>query len=441
MASRMHSLDEIKEIFTVRTLGAILDLVLISLLIALMFCYSLPLCIIVLILATVYSAFKSLSFMHYRSTLNEMIANSAAQYSFYMETVKAIPIIKMLRIADIRRLKWLNLCTNSALANIRLFRIDFFSQILGHGLTGLTTGAVIYIGAKLTDGGGFTAGTMFAFMQFADLFISRVMNFNDALHQFRLLSTYTTRLGDIALAKSEDVVGGNRCALATPAGRVEVKDLGFTYSPLEPMVFEKVSFTVSPGESIAIVGRSGCGKSTLLSVLATLRESNSGSILIDDIPIQRIGLDAYRAMISFVMQDDLLLSGSLQQNITSFADRPDIEYMQKCARAAAIHDEIESMPLGYATLVGELGSSLSGGQKQRISLARALYRKPVILILDEATAALDVENERKINEAIKSMKITRIFAAHRPDAIAVADRIFQLTGKEMISNHKNINNK
>lgn len=102
----------------------------------------------------------------------------------------------------------------------------------------------------------------------------------------------------------------------------------------------------------------------------------------------------------------------------------------------SFHDEIEAMPLGYSTLIGELGSSLSGGQKQRISLARALYRKPSILILDEATAALDVENERKINDAIKSMKITRIFAAHRPDAIAIADKIYNLTDKRITDSHE-----
>ncbi|EFL91493.1 ATP-binding component of putative ABC transport protein [Candidatus Regiella insecticola LSR1] len=186
---------------------------------------------------------------------------------------------------------------------------------------------------------------------------------------------------------------------------------------------------MSPGESLAIVGRSGCGKSTLLSVISSLRESSSGYIFIDGIPLQRIGSERYRSLISFVMQDDFLFSGTLLQNITSFANNPDIEHMKSCARAAAIHDEIEAMPLGYSTLIGELGSSLSGGQRQRISLSRALYRKPAILILDEATSALDIENERKINEAIKSMNITRIFAAHRPDAIAVADKIYHMTKK------------
>ncbi len=433
MASRMHSLDEIKETFTARTIGAILDLILIILLSVIMFSYNTLLFFLVLLLAAIYVSFKLLSFTRYRSTLNEMITSSAAQYSFYMETVKAISVIKILRIADIRKLRWLNLCTYTASANIRLFRIDFFSQILSLTITGITAGMVIYVGAHVVDTGGFTTGAIFAFMQFSDLFMSRLINFSDALYQFRLLPTHTKRLGDIALAKSENFSGEDKYCMVASVGLVEVKNLCFTYTPSEPPIFENVTFSVSPGESLAIVGRSGCGKSTLLSVLASLRESHSGSILIDGVPLQRLGLDNYRSMISFVMQDDFLLSGTLQQNITSFSDRPDIEHMKKCAQAASIHKEVETMPLGYSTLIGELGSSLSGGQKQRISLARALYRKPAILILDEATSALDVENERRINEAIKSMKITRIFAAHRPDAIAVADKIYSLPDNKVIN--------
>lgn len=107
--------------------------------------------------------------------------------------------------------------------------------------------------------------------------------------------------------------------------------------------------------------------------------------------------------------------------------------MNECARAASIHDEIELMPNSYNSVVGDMGSALSGGQKQRISLARALYRKPKILILDESTSALDIKNERKINDAVKAMKITRLFAAHRPDTIAVADRVFDMANGVFIT--------
>lgn len=435
MASRMQSLEEIKEAFTARTIGAMLDLVLIVILIVFMSYYSLLLAIMVIIMAVIYVSFKLLSFTGYKSRLNELIISTASQFSFYMETIKAISLIKMLRIADRRKLKWLNLCTDAAMANIRLFRIDSYAQVLALAITGLTAGVVIYVGANLTERGEFTAGAMFAFMQFADLFILRIINFSDALYQFRLLPMHINRLGDIALANSEVICGENNSLPTTSAGKVEVKQLCFRYASHEPPIFENVSFTVSPGESMAIVGRSGCGKSTLLAVLASLRECLEGAILIDGIPLRRIGYDRYRAMVSFVMQDDVLLSGTLEQNITSFADKPDRDYMKTCARAAAMHDEIEAMPLGYSTMIGELGSSLSGGQKQRVSLARALYRRPAILILDEATAALDVDNEKKINEAIKLMKITRIYAAHRPDAIAAADKIYSLTDKIMIANH------
>lgn len=429
MASRIQSLEEIKEAFTARTIGAILDLVLIAFISALMFAYSSLIAVVVLLLAVSYATFKVMSFQRYRATLTEMITRIAAQYSFYMETMKAIPAIKMLGLADKRKLKWLNLCSEAAVSNIRLFRIDFFSQVFSLAITGLTSGVVIYFGVNLAESGKFTAGAMFAFMQFSDLFITRVVNFSDALYQFRLLPTHINRLNDIALTKSEPASNTENSNFFITSGKVEVKALSFAYNNNEAPIFENVSFSVSPGESLAIVGRSGCGKSTLLSVISSLRESSSGYIFIDGIPLQRIGAERYRSLISFVMQDDFLFSGTLLQNITSFANNPDIEHMKSCAQAAAIHDEIEAMPLGYSTLIGELGSSLSGGQRQRISLARALYRKPAILILDEATSALDIENERKINEAIKSMNITRIFAAHRPDAIAVADKIYHMTKK------------
>jgi ATP-binding cassette subfamily B protein RaxB len=151
-----------------------------------------------------------------------------------------------------------------------------------------------------------------------------------------------------------------------------------------------------------------------------------GTVELDGMPIQAAGLAAYRQQIGCVLQDDRLFAGSIAENIAGFSPSPDFEQVQQAAKLAAIHDEVRRMPMGYETLVGDMGSSLSGGQLQRIVLARALYRRPRILLLDEATSHLDEENERSINGAISSLTIPRVLVAHRRSTLEMADRVVWL---------------
>ncbi|MFV8798346.1 ATP-binding cassette domain-containing protein [Yersinia sp. LJYL362] len=167
-----------------------------------------------------------------------------------------------------------------------------------------------------------------------------------------------------------------------------------------------------------------------------LAPQESGSISLDGIDIRRLGLGAYRQHIAYVLQEDRLFAGSLLDNISSFDAQPEYEWVFECARLASIHTEIEAMPMKYETMVGDMGSALSGGQRQRVSLARALYKRPRILFLDEATSDLDIDNEARINDSIRALKITRIFIAHRPTMIAMADRVFDLSKNAEIEMEK-----
>lgn len=427
VVSRLQSLNQIQEAFTARMINAILDAVVTVALLVVMSSYSVALCASVVFLALLYALIKWYCFGMYRIALAESISKTAAQSSHFIETVRGISAIKILCLSTNRKIKWLNLSTENIAANIKRFRIDLVFRLISAFVTGLSACLVVYIGAQLTENGFFTVGVLFAFMVYADMFIQRTINFCDAVYEFKMLSMHTNRLSDVVLTESENMHSDASQNLPVEFnGKVEISSLSFAYSANESYIFERLSFAVESGESVAFVGPSGCGKSTLLHVLASLLEPTEGIIKINGVPISSIGLEAYRTHVSYVLQDDFLFTGSLQENITGFAERPDIELMHECARMAAIHDGIEMMPDGYNSRVGDMGSILSGGQKQRVSIARALYRRPKILILDESTSALDIENERKINEAIKAMKITRLFAAHRPDAIAVADKVFDM---------------
>lgn len=188
---------------------------------------------------------------------------------------------------------------------------------------------------------------------------------------------------------------------------------------------DDISLDIFSREFFALLGPSGCGKTTLMRIMLGLLKPTAGRVLIDGRDIHGSGA-AVRDSIGSVMQDDNLFAGSLAQNICFFDEQPDMEKILRSALLAAIHEEIIAMPMGYETLVGDMGATLSGGQKQRVLLARALYREPKLLFLDEATSHLDTDRERLVNTAISGLNMTRIIIAHREETLAMADRVIRL---------------
>lgn len=187
------------------------------------------------------------------------------------------------------------------------------------------------------------------------------------------------------------------------------------------------------GQCLAITGASGCGKTTLMKIILGLLPPTEGEIFIGDIPLSTIDKKAYRKLIATVMQEDNLFTGTIAENICFFESAPNFEEIEKCAIDAAIHDEIINMPMNYNTLIGDIGTGLSGGQKQRILLARALYRKPQILALDEATSHLDISNEIAVNNSMSRYNFTKIVIAHRQETINASDRIIVLNNGIIVS--------
>jgi len=218
----------------------------------------------------------------------------------------------------------------------------------------------------------------------------------------------------------------SRLEIKKVKGDLKLNQLFYQYNQYTPYVIHNLSLHIRPGEKVVITGASGIGKTTLLKIMLGLISPSKGDILIDDIPISTLGFKKYRSFCASVMQDDTLISGSILDNIAFMDNRIDINRVYEVAKIAQIHDDIIKMPMNYETPIGDMGSALSGGQKQRILIARALYKRPKVLFLDEATSHLDIENEIKINEGLKQLNITQVSIAHREETIKMADRIIKL---------------
>jgi ATP-binding cassette, subfamily B, bacterial CvaB/MchF/RaxB len=268
---------------------------------------------------------------------------------------------------------------------------------------------------------------LFAFVAYKQQFTMRGAAFVEKLVEFRMLGLHTERVADVALAEAErqdePVVFGDKTHLG--AG-IELRGVSFRYSEADSFVLQDVNLKIEAGESVAIVGPSGCGKTTLAKVMLGLLEPTAGEVRVGGVSLRHASRAAYRSMIGTVMQEDQLFAGSIADNIAFFDTAADKERIEASARLAAVHQDIMAMPMGYNTLIGDMGTALSGGQKQRVLLARALYKNPRILVLDEATSHLDVTRERQVNDAIRQLHLTRIIIAHRPETIASCDRIIML---------------
>jgi ATP-binding cassette subfamily B protein RaxB len=328
-------------------------------------------------------------------------------------------------------MRWQNLKEDVVNRDIRTQRLDIGFRACNSTLFGLQTVGLFYLGADLILSNSLSVGMLTAFGSYASTFSTRMFKLIDMVVNIRMLTVHTERLADIALEPVEEAVQ-DRADTSRLVASITLRNVRYRYGEGEPWVIDGVDLHIPSGQSVALVGPSGCGKTTLCKIILGLLPPTEGEVLVDNIPIKQLGLANYRELVGTVMQDDVLLSGSIIDNIIFYDTPGDLDHAFECARLAAIYDEIVAMPMGFQTVIGDLGSSLSGGQKQRILLARALYKRPRILTLDEATSHLDVNNERRVNQAINQLQLTRIIVAHRPETIQSAQRIVALDGGRVV---------
>ncbi|MGZ5037217.1 MAG: peptidase domain-containing ABC transporter [Usitatibacter sp.] len=436
VVSRFGAVNNIQRTMTSSFVEALIDGVMATATFAMMVVYSGLLTGIAACAVALYGMLRWTFYAPLRRATEEHIVHTAKQQSHFLETVRGVQSIKLFGRQEERRSRWLNLVVDAV-------NQDLATQKLGlgfRGANGLVFGvervAIVWLGALLILDSAFSVGMLFAFMAYKDQFSARVAGLIDKMIELRMLNLQGERLADIVLTPPEE----ESPSLPEDAidASLEVRALSFRYSDMEPFVLLNCSFRIEPGESVAIVGPSGGGKTTLLKLMLGLLAATDGKILAGGIDIQKLGIDRYRKLVGTVMQDDQLFAGSIADNVSFFDPVPDQAAIERYARLAAVHDDIVAMPMAYNTLIGDMGAALSGGQKQRILLARALYKQPRILFLDEATSALDVQKERAVNDAIRSLNLTRIIIAHRPETIASAERVIVLQAGKVAQDLKRV---
>ncbi|KVD20192.1 ABC transporter [Burkholderia ubonensis] len=430
VVSRFGAVGTIQNTLTSRFVGTLLDGVMAVVTLGMLFFYNRTLTWLVIALFVVYALLRALAYRPFRQANEDQIVYAARTQTQLLESIRGVQAIKLANKQDERVAIYANAMVETANKGIVIQRLSIgFSAV--HGLvSSLGRVALIWLAARQVIEGSFSAGMLVAYISFADQFVGRGSGLIDALIEFRMLRLHGERLADIVLTEVEADMEGSVAHMpstqreAPPA--ISVRNLRYRYAEGEPWVLDGCSFDIAAGESVAIIGPSGQGKTTLAKLLLGLLDPHEGTIAVDGVDIRHLGLQHYRDRIGCVMQDDILFAGSIADNICFFDLDPDLARIEEAARLAQIHDDIAAMPMGYQSLVGDMGSSLSGGQCQRVLLARALYRRPDILVLDEATSHLDVARELAINEAVSAMPITRILIAHRPETIRSAERALLL---------------
>ena len=426
IVSRFGSMDYIKEMLTSEIITAVVDGIMFFGTLVMMFIYSPLLALIVIASVLLYALFRFAVYGPFRRLTEDGIVAEAKENSNFMETIRGVQSVKLFGNEAQRQSIWQNLYADALNVDIRIDKLKINYAVVNGLLFGLENVLVVYFAARQVIEGLMSVGMIFAFMSYKGQFTQKASSLIEQIIKYKMISLHLARLGDIVMTEVENS-GPERTNPKWIKGDLKLENISFRYSETDPYVLNNVKLDIKAGESVCLVGPSGCGKSTLMKVVLGLLEPAQGKILVDGIDIQLFGIRSYRDQIASVMQNDQLLSGSISDNISFFDPNFDQKKIEKYTRLAAIHDEIMQMPMGYSSLIGDMGTTLSGGQKQRVLLARALYKKPKILFLDESTAHLDVNLEQVINSNIAQMDLTHIVIAHRPETINFADRVILVT--------------
>ena len=438
VTSRFRAVDEIQGTISTNFIETVLDGLMACIALAMMFYYSATLTAVVSVAALGYVLVRFMMFGRYRAATEERIVRSAARDSFLFETLRGIPAIKFFSQMGWQVAGWINRQVGVYNATVVTRKLDLVYQGANGLIGAIEVPLILFLMVGMILDKTYTVGMMVAFLAFKDQFLTRVIALAERMARFRLLRLQGERLADIVLTEPEtESLPADRLRV-DPAGPVEIelRNVSFRYAPGEDLVLKNINLKITPNDSVAIVGPSGCGKSTLLKIVAGMLVPEEGEVLLNGMPISRIGLATYRAMLGTVMQEDFLFSGSIFDNISMFDSVPDDERVIEASRIATVHNDIAVMPMGYQSLVGGMGTNLSGGQRQRILLARALYKQPRFLLLDEYTSMLDYETESKVQTGLAALPIGRFVITHRRRNLLPKDRIFVMWEGGLMPGHE-----
>jgi len=424
ITSRLGSIQSIQHTLTHSFIETIIDGIMVAATFALMLAYSWKLAFITLFAMTLYVIVRYISYRPFRDYSERQLTAAARRQTHLLESLRGIQSIKIAGHESFRQSVYSNLMVDVINNDVRISRMSLIFLNAQQLIFGVEKVIVIFVGATFALQNSFSVGMLVAYLVYKEQFSARAGGLVDKWVDLKMLRLHGERLGDILLTPAERDEA-SQAMVFSGEDSIVVENLSFRHAEGEPWIIKNCTFFVSSGESVAITGSSGCGKTTLIKLLLGLLKPTEGIIRIAGLDVNMAGgVRSIRDMIGVVMQDDQLFTGSIAENISFFSQDFDPEKVEMAAKIASVHDDIMAMPMGYHSMIGDMGSSLSGGQKQRIILARAIYRKPRFLFLDEATSHLDVAKERLINDAVNSLRVTKVIMAHRHDTIANADRVF-----------------
>ncbi len=429
--ARFQENQTIRSFLTESTVTTVLNLLMVFIYFTILFLYSVKMTVVLVAFVIPVLVLTVTVTPRLKRYAREVFAATTDSESTLMEIIGGAETVKGMGIERPMRLKWEKKYVNALNVQYQAQRFNIMVGVTGQLMSAATTIAVLWMGADLVLAQELTIGQLVAFNALMGSVLAPLMGLVSLWNRVNEAGVAMERLGDILdmppEQKPEELA--SRVVLPDLQGDLAVENLYFRYGGNEtPYVLENISFEVKSGELVAIVGQSGSGKTTLAKLLVGFYAPNEGRILIDGYDLSVIDKEYYRAQVGYVMQSNLLFSGSIAENIASGDDNPERRRIVEVAKLADAHGFISKLPLGYEQVVGERGVGLSGGQLQRLCIARALYHDPRLLIFDEATSALDTQSEGNILRNMHAILQgrTAIVIAHRLSTIMRADKILVL---------------
>ncbi|WNC93294.1 peptidase domain-containing ABC transporter [Paraburkholderia sp. FT54] len=429
--ARFQENQTIRAFLTESTVTTALNLLMVFIYFTIMFVYNVKMTLVLIAFVIPIMALTAIATPKIKGYAREVFTASTESKSFLMEALAGVETIKGMGIERPVRLRWEK---KYAKALEVQYRAHAFNILVGLGsqlLNAATTIAILWVGANLVLAREMTIGQLIAFNAFMGSVLGPLMGLVGLWSMLNDAGVAMERLGDVLDIEPEQKPQDlpSRVMLPELQGEISLSGVYFRYGENDSAyVLENISFDIKPGELVAIVGRSGSGKTTLAKLLVGFYTPTEGKMTIDGYDLGVVDKAYYRAQIGYVMQSNLLFSGTISENIASGDDAPDRRRIEEVSKMADAHGFISKMPLGYEQIVGERGIGLSGGQIQRLCIARALYHDPRLLVFDEATSALDSQSESNIlgnmHDILKGR--TAVIIAHRLSTIMRADKILVL---------------